>query len=217
MRPRLTFKWNWRKISVINKKGCSIKITIFDEDSYFRASRQIFWPFLLSQGFTNFFVFSVASTRSNLDRSNIEWVLLRRLKFRIAYCLLNLRNEFNPNWHELWKQEKCSSLEPPRAIFHEAQWAWQDVKLTWLMSIFTSKNVLKFLIRIWSKKNKRWKVPCLMPIRVNAPWRQRYSTPSLLKPDLWGRKSKAKRLSHEAWIPTQLEIKAFVLWFYWWP
>ena len=24
---------------------------------------------------------------------------------------------FNPNWHELWKQKKCSSLAPPRAIF----------------------------------------------------------------------------------------------------
>ena len=23
----------------------------------------------------------------------------------------------NPNWHELWKQEKCSSLVPPRGIF----------------------------------------------------------------------------------------------------
>ena len=25
---------------------------------------------------------------------------------------------FNPHWHELWKQEKCSSLAPPRGIFY---------------------------------------------------------------------------------------------------
>ena len=77
----------------------------------------------------------------------------------------------NPNWHELWKQEKCSTLAPPRGIFYKTQWAWQGVKLTRLMSIFTSKKVWKFLIKIqlpkiWFKKDKRWKVPCLMPIRV---------------------------------------------------
>ena len=27
--------------------------------------------------------------------------------------------ELNPNWHELWKQEKCSSLAPPRGIFYK--------------------------------------------------------------------------------------------------
>ena len=26
-------------------------------------------------------------------------------------------NALNPNWHELWKQEKCSALAPPRGIF----------------------------------------------------------------------------------------------------
>ena len=24
--------------------------------------------------------------------------------------------EFNPNWHELWKQEECSYLAPPKGI-----------------------------------------------------------------------------------------------------
>ena len=40
---------------------------------------------------------------------------------------------FNPYWHELWKQEKCSSLAPPRGIFYKTQWASQGVKLTRLM------------------------------------------------------------------------------------
>ena len=30
----------------------------------------------------------------------------------------------NPHWHELWKQEKCSSLAPHRRIFYKTQWAW---------------------------------------------------------------------------------------------
>ena len=77
----------------------------------------------------------------------------------------------NPNWHELRKQEKCSSLAPPRSKFYKTQWAWQGVKLTRLMSIFTSKKVWKFLIQIQLTKSnpkitRGVKVPCLMPIRV---------------------------------------------------
>jgi hypothetical protein len=44
----------------------------------------------------------------------------------------------NPNWHELRKQKKCSSLVPPKSKFYKTQWAWQAVKLTWLMSIINS-------------------------------------------------------------------------------
>ena len=40
-----------------------------------------------------------------------------------------------PNWHELWKQEKG-------IIFYKTQWAWQSVKLTQLMSIFSFKIFL---------------------------------------------------------------------------
>ena len=80
---------------------------------------------------------------------------------------------FNPNWHELWKQEKCSSLGAPRGTFYKAQWARQSVKLTRLMSIFTSKKVWKFLIQIQLTKSnpkitRLEKLPCLMPIRVNT-------------------------------------------------
>ena len=53
---------------------------------------------------------------------------------------------FNPHWHELWSQEKYS-LASPRGLFYKTQWAWQGVKLTRLMSIFTSKKVWKFLIK----------------------------------------------------------------------
>ena len=58
------------------------------------------------------------------------------------------RTTCNPLWHELWKQEKCSSLAPPRA-----QWTQQGVKLTRLMSIVTSKKVWNFLIKIQQKKS----------------------------------------------------------------
>ena len=39
----------------------------------------------------------------------------------------------NPHWHELWQQEKCSSLAPPWCIFYKTEGAWQGVKLTLLM------------------------------------------------------------------------------------
>ena len=81
----------------------------------------------------------------------------------------------NLNWHVLRKQDKCSSLAPPRNKFYKTQWAWQGVKLTQLMAIFTSKKVWKFLIQIQLKKSNRKitrgvKVPCLMPIRVKSSW-----------------------------------------------
>ena len=62
------------------------------------------------------------------------------------FCLQLTR--FNPVWHNVWKQEKCSSLEPPRDNFYKTQWAGQGVKITWFMSIFTSKKVWKFLKKI---------------------------------------------------------------------
>ena len=60
---------------------------------------------------------------------------------RRAQCKMMALILLNPNWHELRKQEKCSSLAPPRSIFYKTQWAWQGVKLTQLMSFFTSKKV----------------------------------------------------------------------------
>ena len=37
---------------------------------------------------------------------------------------------FSPIWHDVWKQEKCLSLEPPRGNFYKTQWAGQGVKIT---------------------------------------------------------------------------------------
>ena len=59
----------------------------------------------------------------------------------------------NPNWHEFRKQEKCSSLAWPRSKFYKTQWAWQGVKFTQLMSLFTSNFFWKFLIKIQLTKS----------------------------------------------------------------
>ena len=58
-------------------------------------------------------------------------------------------SDINPVWHGITKQEKCSTLELPRGNFCKTQWAGQGVKITQLISIFTSKKVWKFL-----KKNE---------------------------------------------------------------
>ena len=69
------------------------------------------------------------------------------------------------------KLKKYSSLAPPRIKFNKTQLAWQGEKFSRLISIFTSKNVWKFLIKIQltksnSKIYKGVNPPCLMPIRV---------------------------------------------------
>ena len=75
---------------------------------------------------------------------------------------------FNPNWYELWKEGKSPSL----ALFYKTRSAWLGAKLTQWMSIFTSKKVWEFLIKIqltksiWSKKDKEVKESPLMSIRV---------------------------------------------------
>ena len=58
---------------------------------------------------------------------------------------------FNPNWHEIRKQEICSSSAPLKSKFYKTQWAWQGVKLTWFMAIFDENSARK----IWSKKDKK--------------------------------------------------------------
>ena len=69
--------------------------------------------------------------------------------FKFLRCFVLVQSAiFNPNWHELRQQEKCSSSAPTRSKFYETQWAWQGVKWIQLMSIFTSKKIWKFLIQI---------------------------------------------------------------------
>ena len=48
-------------------------------------------------------------------------------------------SQINPNWHELLKQEKSSSLAPPRGIFYRTQWARHQKSL----EIFDKKKVDK--------------------------------------------------------------------------
>ena len=58
----------------------------------------------------------------------------------LQLCIYMKRTiNLNPYWHELWKQEKCSSEAPSRGIFYKSRWVWQGIKLPRLMSIFTSK------------------------------------------------------------------------------
>ena len=72
---------------------------------------------------------------------HIYWQSQDRQAWR--YSLRWIISAINPNWHELWKQEKRSFLAPPRRTFYNTQWAWQGVKITRLMSIFTSKKFWK--------------------------------------------------------------------------
>jgi hypothetical protein len=39
-----------------------------------------------------------------------------------AYKIWN--SNLNPHGHQLWKQENCSSLAPPRGNFYKTQRAW---------------------------------------------------------------------------------------------
>ena len=51
-----------------------------------------------------------------------------------------------------YESKKNAHLHP-RGIFCKTQWAWQGVKLTRLISIFTSKKVWKFLIEMQLTKS----------------------------------------------------------------
>ena len=73
--------------------------------------------------------------------------------FRYRISAIERYFEFNPNWYELRKQEKCSSLASSRCKFYKTQWAWHGVKLARLMSIFTPKKVWKFLLEIQLTKS----------------------------------------------------------------
>ena len=64
-------------------------------------------------------------------------VLVFKVVWQVSFCcwitwsISSWQNSYkgvcflNPNWHELRKQEKCSSLAPPRSKFYKTQWAWQ--------------------------------------------------------------------------------------------
>ena len=75
---------------------------------------------------------------------------------------------FNPVWHDVgnWKARKMLIFRATKG-----QWAGQGVKITRLMSIFTSNKVWKFLKKksadkIWFNKDKGIKMSSPMPNRV---------------------------------------------------
>ena len=66
-----------------------------------------------------------------------KWSLIKQVQ-EFATIVLHT---FNPVWHEVWKQEKCSSLEFPRGNFYKTWWAEEGVKIIRLMSIVISNDV----------------------------------------------------------------------------
>ena len=87
---------------------------------------------------------------------------------------MRINRNVNPVWHDMWKQEKCSPLEPPRGNFYKTQWAGQGVNcVIYTIDVnFNHKSLEIFEIKsadkIWSKKDKVIKVSYLMPIRVKG-------------------------------------------------
>jgi hypothetical protein len=81
--------------------------------------------------------------------TNFKMAIYQLQFFLTGECI----KRYVPILHDLWKKEKCSSLASPRGMFHKTQWAWQGVKLTQLMWIFTSNKVWKFLIKIQLTKS----------------------------------------------------------------
>ena len=98
--------------------------------------------------------------KSDLIKKNVKvwflkltWQTLQKWKIQefthrilVALTLIGMSSE----------RKKSSSLEPSRSTFYKTQWALHSVKLTRLMSIFTSKKVFekKSADKIWSKKDK---------------------------------------------------------------
>ena len=71
------------------------------------------------------------------------------------------------------KTRKIIIFSATKGNFFKTQWAWQDIKSTWLISIFTCKKVLVIFDKdsadkIQSKMDKEIKVPSYMPISVKV-------------------------------------------------
>ena len=72
------------------------------------------------------------------------------------FCPRSCSHFFNPNWYELWRQEKCLSLAPPISIFcqfnlmdvnfHQQKKVWKFlIKNNWQNLIQKDKELRKFL------------------------------------------------------------------------
>ena len=107
----------------------------------------------------------------------LQLYLIKKLRFTNEWIdywriLNHLCTVVNPDWHELWKQEKCSSLATPRGIFYSAQWAWRGCQINKIGFNFHLQKSLEIFDecsadKIWSK-DKEIKVSPLMPIRVKG-------------------------------------------------
>ena len=89
-----------------------------------------------------------------------------RLIWRTGLTLIGMSSE---------NKKKCSSLALPRSTFCKTQWPWQGVKLTRLVSIFTSKKVWNFLIKNQMTKSDKkrqggGKCPALWQLGLNQFW-----------------------------------------------
>ena len=92
-----------------------------------------------------------------------------------GYWLSSLRlwNSFNPNWYELRKQEEFPSLASSRNIFFQDSMCLAKYQINPIDVNFHLQKSLEIFDtnsadKIWSIKDRGWKVPCLMPIRVNG-------------------------------------------------
>ena len=92
---------------------------------------------------------------------------------------------FNPHWHDLWNQEKCLSLAPPRlGSVSDHGHLYRDVhgQINLIcVNFHCQKRLASFeknsSDKIWSKKDKEIKISPLMLIRIkyvsSLTWRRK--------------------------------------------
>ena len=118
--------------------------------------------------FTFFNAFLGDSYRDILFRHKNTWApKCKYVGFYDVFCstfeFLSPACSIYPNWHELLKQEKCSSLAPPRNIFYKTQWtAMCQINLIGV-NFYIQKS-----LETLNKKTTEGKMPCLTPIRENC-------------------------------------------------
>ena len=115
-----TFLWFWKKYFYTKK--------LIHDRQQLNSKIQL-WAFcnflIIFLELTNNFGVSFSLVR-NFDgmRENKKDLFIPSLH-RLRKNKWKQNPSLNPHWHELWKQEKCSSLAPPRDIFYKTQWALQ--------------------------------------------------------------------------------------------
>ena len=96
--------------------------------------------------------------KSNPWLSNLKLIILPSKRRTLACKVDNWSAAgLNPVWHNVWKHEKFSSLEPPRGNSYETQWAgWQNYPID--VNIYLKKSLENFekksADKIWSKRGQ---------------------------------------------------------------